>query len=502
MDLVHGLEDTENSPDDRPRQRETGTYAYDLVPFRSASVPGADCRRVEVIARLFGVTAASCAQARVLELGCGTAANAIALALEHPRTCFIGFDLSQEALASAQHLVDRLGLRNVELRHVDICDVDDGWGSFDYIVCHDVFSWVGPDVRQKILAIQKRNLAPRGVGYVSFDALPGWQLHGIARDMMRYHAEGLSDPQQAVEHARAMLAMGAAVQDQNEGAYAALLREEYFILSKISDEQLYHFAFTEHHQPFYLHEFIRLIGDGGLQFLSDSDPTRLLGPREPAAVCAFVHQLPRLDQQQHLDFLLNCACHGALLCHRDVQVHSRPDEGILLDCWISRTMAPHDERGTRPPLIEEVLRRLEKRRPEYVAFRELASHSDPASTADFLDAYAAGLIDVALAPRRLSSHISDRPTVSPLVRLQARDGATVTNQKCEAVRLTDLARYVATLLDGTHGRREVVDSVSHEIKAGRAGNDQILRVRDGELNAERVTWNILQHFRDQALLIA
>ena len=130
------------------------------MPFRGSCVPSADCRRIEVFARLFGLTAAPCAQARVLELGCGRAANLIPLALEHPRGCFIGCDLSQSALASAHRLIDALGVTNVELRHADICDVDDGWGWFDYILCHDVFSWVAADVRQKILAIPSRNLAP------------------------------------------------------------------------------------------------------------------------------------------------------------------------------------------------------------------------------------------------------------------------------------------------------------------------------------------------------
>lgn len=110
---------------------DSGTYAYDQVPFRSAAVPGADCRRIEVMAGLFGLAAAPCAQARVLELGCGTAANLIALAVEHPQARFIGCDLSRSALTSAQRFVDSLDLRNVELRHVDICDVDDGWGPFD-----------------------------------------------------------------------------------------------------------------------------------------------------------------------------------------------------------------------------------------------------------------------------------------------------------------------------------------------------------------------------------
>ena len=480
-----------------------GTYAYDRVPFHSTSIPGADCRRIEVIARLFGVAATPCAQARVLELGCGTAANLIALALEHPRACFIGCDLSRGALTSAQRFVDGLDLRNVELRHVDICDVDDGWGPFDYIVCHDVFSWVSPEVRQKILAIQQRNLAPGGVGYVSYDALPGWHLHGIARDMMRYHAADLADPRQAVDHARAMLAMGAAVQDQAPGPYAALLREEYFLLSAISDEQLYHLAFTEHHQAFYLNEFVRLVDQAGLQFLGDSDATRLFAPREPPAVRAFLDRLPRSEQQAYSDFLVGCTGRGALVCHRDVQLRGQPDEALLRECWISRTTAARDERVSPTSLIEESLSCLEQRRPEFVAWRDLAL-GDSASTADLLDAYAAGLIDLSLAARRLSGRISDRPTVSPLVRHQAHDGRTVTNQKCEPIRLTDLARHVVTILDGEHSRDDVVESVGDEIEAGRVGNDRILRLRlrDEEWNGEGVTDDILRHLRDHGLLVA
>jgi SAM-dependent methyltransferase len=205
----------------------SGVYPYDLVPFRSTSVPGADCRRIEVTARLFGLAASPCTRARVLELGCGSAANLIPLALEYPEANFIGCDLSRSALASAQRIIAGLGITNVELRRVDICDVDDGWGCFDYILCNDVFSWVSPGVRQKILTINGRNLAPHGVGQISYDALPGWHLLGIARDMMRYHAARLSDPRQAVDQARAILAMGAAVQDQKTGPYAELLREEY-----------------------------------------------------------------------------------------------------------------------------------------------------------------------------------------------------------------------------------------------------------------------------------
>jgi hypothetical protein len=433
-------------------------------------------------------------------LGCGAAANLAPLALQYPQACFTGCDLSAKALASARGVIEGLGLTNLDLRHADLCGVDDAWGRFDYIVCHDVFSWVDPGVRQKILAILRHNLAPHGVAYLFYDALPGWGLHGIARDLMRHHCRAIADPQQAVEQARSILSMAAAVQDQNQGPYAALMRDAYFVFSAMRDDQLYHLAFSEHHQPFYFHEFIDLIGEAGLQFIADSDLRRMAAPREPAAVRGFIEQLPRLERQQYLDFLNNCSSRSALLCHREVQLRGCPDDGVLRDCWISLAAAVRETLSAPGALIQEALSRLEERRPEFVAFGELAESGAP-PTDFFMDAYTAGTIDVALSPPCISSRISDRPTVSPLVRLQAREGPAVTNQKCEPVWLTDLARHVATLLDGAHSRRAVNESVDSEIRSGRIAADWTLRLNDDGVDANRITGDILEYFRDHALLV-
>jgi methyltransferase-like protein len=307
--------------------------------------------------------------------------------------------------------------------------------------------------------------------------------------MVRYHTAGLSAPQQIVDRAREMLAMGAAVHDQKHGPYAELLREEYYVFSTFSDEQLYHLVSSAHHQPFYFREFVQRIADVGLQFLSDADPARLFGPREPAAVRTFLDGLPRLERQQYVDFLMNCTSRSALVCHRDVAIREDPDESVLCQSWISLAAGCRDV-ASADPLIQAALSRLKERRPEFVRFDDLAT--DGASTARFfMDAYAAGHIDVTLSPPRLTGAISDHPVVSPLVRLQAQDGQLVTNQKCETVRLTDLACRVATLLDGVHSRDDVADSVARDIQLNGVA-----------LDAGRVTDDILGHLRDHALLLA
>ena len=95
----------------------------------------------------------------------------------------------------------------------------------------------------------------------------------------------------------------------------------------------------------------------------------------------------------------------------------------------------------------------------------------------------------------------DHPAVSPLVRLQAQEGATVTNQKSEAVRLTDSGRHVATLLDGVNSRNDVAESVACGIQSGKFANDWLLRLADDQVDAGRLTGNILRHLRDHALLV-
>jgi hypothetical protein len=162
---------------------------------------------------------------------------------------------------------------------------------------------------------------------------------------------------------------------------------------------------------------------------------------------------------------------------------------------------PREETASRVGEAAPRTCRLQEMRPEFVAFSDLAENGAP-TTSFFMPAYAAGMIDVALSPPCLSSRISDHPAVSPLVRLQAQVGSTVTNQKSEAVRLTDVARHAVTLLDSVHSKSDVAESVAREIKSDRIADDWILRLEDNELDVGRLTGGVLGHLRDQALLVA
>ena len=127
--------------------------SYDEVPYPSRPYPQAHPDRLATVATLLGLTPAPADRCRVLELGCGSGGNLIPLALTLPGSTFVGIDLSGEQVAKGCEVIRALGLRNIQLRHLSILDVDDRFGTFDYVICHGVYSWVPAEVQAKILDV-------------------------------------------------------------------------------------------------------------------------------------------------------------------------------------------------------------------------------------------------------------------------------------------------------------------------------------------------------------
>src|SRR5262249_56994216 len=135
--------------------------SYDEVPYESLPFAQTHPDRLASVATLFGMRPAPADRCRVLELGCARGGNLIPLALALPQGRFLGIDLSGRQVADGQKVVAALDLTNIELKQLSINEVDAGWGPFDYIICHGVYSWVPPAVQDKILEVCATNLAPQ-----------------------------------------------------------------------------------------------------------------------------------------------------------------------------------------------------------------------------------------------------------------------------------------------------------------------------------------------------
>ncbi len=62
--------------------------------------------------------------ARILEIGCASGGNIIPLAESFPNAKLVGIDASGNQIAEGNRILNSIGVNNLELRAMDMCEVD------------------------------------------------------------------------------------------------------------------------------------------------------------------------------------------------------------------------------------------------------------------------------------------------------------------------------------------------------------------------------------------
>ena len=497
---------------DMPQHLRPAKTSYDEVPYSSHPFVQTHPDRLATVAILFGLRPPPLQRCRVLELGCASGGNLVPMAEQLPQSRFIGIDLSARQIADGQQVVQQLGLTNIELRHASILEVDDSYGKFDYIICHGVYSWVPSAVQDKILEVCRRNLAPQGTAYVSYNTYPGWHMRGLIRSMMRYHAEKFTAPRDRTSQARALIDFLATSVNQDGSAYAMLLKSELESLQRQADSYLFHEHLEDVNDPVFFHEFIERARAKGLQYLGEASVgTMAMSNFQPDVAKTLRMLAPdQIQAEQYMDFLRNRTFRQTLLCHQEAPVNwSAPLEQLRRLHIASRSVAvsePVDCRGketvtykspsgrtlaTANLLLKAALQCLKESWPQALPFESLreraharVGESDNVRSpgtddqrlleGGLLHAYiGSDLLELHSCPLDCAVSVGSRPVVSPLARLQAKQGPFVTNRRHEAIRLHDLERKLLTILDGQHDRpallRDLVDASTSgmiEVKHG------------------------------------
>jgi methyltransferase-like protein len=447
---------------------------------------------------------------RVLELGCGSGGNLLPLAAALPEGRFVGIDLSRRQIADGQHAARAAGLDNVELRAESILEAGD-LGTFDYILCHGVYSWVPAAVQDRILEICARHLAPNGIAYVSYNTYPGWHLPGRVREMMRYHADRFAEPQVRVRQARALLEFLAGSALPETDAYGGALQKELTMLRGLPDYYLFHEYLAEVNAPVYFHEFNERAGARGLQYLGEAAFLDMLAEHFAPAVPDTLRLLATdlVQAEQYMDFLRNRRFRQTLLCHRDVRLNRSLDLDALDNAYVASPFQPvsaspdvgsaaveefRTAQGfpltTGEPMVKAALVHLAEAWPQPVPLVDLehAVRVRLGSAADaslerlrvnLLKGVGPRALELRITPPRFVQEIGPRPTTTPLARFQAAAGTAVTNLRHQAVGLSLLDRLVLCHLDGRHDRAELVRVLADE--ADRENPDQVLDESLGRL---------------------
>ncbi|MEW5723978.1 MAG: class I SAM-dependent methyltransferase [Thermodesulfobacteriota bacterium] len=453
--------------------------SYDRAPYDSK--PAASCHidRLCTLGRLFGLSPAPVEPCRVLDLGCAEGGHLIPMAVNLPRSEFLGLDLSRKQIETGRGIIAALGVKNIALEPADLMAVDDSFGRFDYIICHGVYSWAPPEVQEKIFRIGQANLAPQGVAYVDYNTYPGWFMLETIRDLMRFHLEGLDDPEEGMDQAL-FIAEVLARYVGAESEYARCIRSELEHIvragrSPFRHALLYHEYLEGVNRPLYFHEFVRRAAAYGLQYLGEADAADMHPVGFPDRLIEVLSGLKQ-DQvryEQYLDFLCHRRFRRTLLCReglvvdRDIKPADIP--GFLAAATTGLTLELVEQTEV-VPLAKAALIRLLEKRPRAVKVGPLLDEAlarlEPApagpderqqarlaAAADFIRFYHSNMIQLLTWQADFTLSPGPRPRLNPLAALQAGRGqAWLTNQVHEPVLLPPPLMALAKLLDGRRDR--------------------------------------------------
>jgi SAM-dependent methyltransferase len=291
--------------------------SYDETPYASHPFPQSAPEHLEGIATLFGLAPTPPANARVLELGCASGGNIIPFALRNPQAQVVGIDLSPVQIAQGQERATQLGIANLELRQMNIEDVDMSLGSFDYIIAHGVYSWVPDAVRPAILRVCRENLAPGGIAYVSYNTYPGWKAREVVRDAMLFRAGARATPEEKLAYGRGM--MDFLAQMSSEGSVLRRALDEVMpTIQAAGPTYLLHEFLEACNQPVYFREFVAAARSHGLDYFADAEPQIMFVSNHGEQVAGPLLKEAGNDQvlmEQYLDFLTNRSFRQSLLIH-------------------------------------------------------------------------------------------------------------------------------------------------------------------------------------------
>ena len=469
---------------------------YDEILYPSYTHKSSHPGVLATQATLHGLRPAPVGNCRVLELGCGNGSNLIPMAYGLPGSRFIGADLSIRAVENGNGAIRDLGLTNIELRHANILDIDSSWGEFDYIIAHGVFSWVPPVVRDKVLTICQDLLAPQGVAFISFLALPGAHVRAMLREMMLFHAGGTKEAAVLLSAAKEMASFiaGAPAGDPVQQA----LHGEATRFLEATPNYLLHDDLGEWNEAFYFVQFAGMAAEHGLQFLAEAEPIEMVDLHLPPPVRENLARIARgrLHREQYLDFLKGRRFRQTLLCRTGLTVSESAVRARVSELWVSCPskgpdgaidLSPGVEaafsspRGpsldTAMPAGKAALVTLIKAWPLRLQFSDLvqgvreklaaAGVSDAAvdGTAAGLAGFllhlnSAGLVDLHCEPLVLCKVASDRPVASAVSRWQAIHGNLVTTLRHVSITLqSEITLRLIPLLDGTRTHGEIVDAM-------------------------------------------
>lgn len=482
--------------------------AYDETPYLSLPFSYTAPGSLRAVAHLYGISAPELNRARVLELGCAAGGNLLPFAIAYPDARAVGVDLSPQQIEAGQRAAEAAGARNLDLHAMSLTDITPEFGMFDYIICHGVFSWVPPEVRDAILRICKENLAPEGIAYISYNTYPGWKASDVLRDAMMLNSFGAQTPQEKVARAKEMLNLIENGLWENNPLQSAL-RHSAQQLRGQSDHYLLHEYLEAVNTPCYFLEFAAAAQQAGLAYLTDAEPQlsfpSTYGSRVALGLNGLAVNAGREMREQYLDFAIGRSFRKSLLIHaeRAGAILEQPEGSAFTGMHLAADLrlqagaaAPAQQRQyltargatltSHDPIAHTLMDLLGQSWPQSVSFeaiREAASKHAPAATQDEMTAallaHVIALVQSNALHYRLEPAQYQAPQSKPALIAGALDLLPEATRQNTQVSLHNLwhqgvtppadplSRHIMTLMDGSRSAIELRSAVRDALTTGK-----------------------------------
>ena len=309
------------------------SFLYVSKPFSSTNI-----NNLQAKAKLYGLNPTPLKGARILELGASCGGNLIPQALYYPEATFTGIDLSGVQVQHGNEIIKSIGLTNVTLLEKDILDIDESFGTFDYIIVHGIWSWVPDVVKDKILSICNKNLSDNGIAYVSYNTYPGWKRLEQLRDIMLYSEKRAKD-QNLLErtlYTKNVLKMVADTMNSDERSRT----QSNYKISNIhrvlnsSDYYVAHEYLETFNDPVYVSDFIERAQQQGCAYIGDEVPQRSFISWLSEDVADNIRALSNgnyIDKEQFYDYVYDTQFRMSLLTKQANESVINHDETVTMD---------------------------------------------------------------------------------------------------------------------------------------------------------------------------
>ncbi len=514
--------------------------SYDDQQYKSFSYPLTSPAHLQTMANLFGLDAKTHQKARVLELGCAGGGNIIPLAYGHPEMDVVGIDLSSKQIEEGQHVIKTLGLKNVDLQHKSILDVDQSMGKFDYIICHGVFAWVDEQVKNKILEICRDQLTPQGVACISYNTMPCWNMVLHVRDMMLFHTRNISDPSEKVKQARTLLNfLNQGLQNETT-PYAKFLRDEISIIARSEDYYIYHEYLEDQNNPIYFHEFVKSCNDFDLMYLADGHIATMFPGNLKESFREKISEIKDIVRVgQYMDFIRNQRFRTTLICHKDQKLNrnlktedieqfclafqGRFQESTPIESINNQEPVTYQSAGItltlKSPVAKACLKVLHDLYGKPISYQalikaicEMTSQKEKEvktivnGEINLMRLVLAGMIKLYPDEGNYASELTQSPSTTGLIQYYSKAREHVPNMRHETLKLTPIERLVLQFIDGkktVSELNEIIESkiVSKELSMKDEQGNDIVDTSQIKEKVKLITLSTLENLVKKAYLV-